>query len=63
MLKVQVGAVEDSESRTLLKTAVRGDPDRGFESHALRRGLPTELPVSHRQNCVGDLFFSMAAGL
>ena len=27
-----------------------------------RRGLPTVLPVSCRQNCAGDLFLSMAPG-
>ena len=26
------------------------------------QGLPTELPVSYRQNCGGDLIFSMAPG-
>ena len=28
----------------------------GFESYARVRGLPTELPGSHRQNCGGDRF-------
>jgi len=36
MLKVQLGAVADSKSRTLLKTIRSGDIPRGFESHALR---------------------------
>src|SRR5271169_408174 len=28
---------------------------RGFESPRSPHGLPTELPVSYRQNCGGDL--------
>ena len=28
----------------------------GFKSPILRFGLPTELPVSYRQNCFGGLF-------
>jgi len=28
----------------------------GFKSPILRSGLPTELPVSYRQNCAGDGF-------
>lgn len=35
MLKVQVAAVKDSKSRTLMKTIRGGDIPRGFESHAL----------------------------
>ena len=35
----------------------------GFKSPILRSGLPTELPVSYRQNCGGGLFLSMAPGL
>src|ERR1700687_3522141 len=34
----------------------------GFKSPILRSGLPTELPVSYRQNCGGDLIFCMAPG-
>ena len=34
----------------------------GFKSPILRSGLPTELPVSYRQNCGGGLFLSMAPG-
>src|SRR5580698_956010 len=46
----------------VLKTARRREFPRGFESHTLRFGLPTELPVLCRQNCGGDLVFSMAPG-
>ena len=34
----------------------------GFESWLERDGLPTELPVSYRQNCGGDLIFSLTPG-
>jgi len=34
----------------------------GFESFYLTEGLPTELLVSYRQNCFGDLFLSIARG-
>jgi hypothetical protein len=34
---------------------------QGFESPQLHLGLPTELPVSYRQNCDGDLVLIVAA--
>jgi hypothetical protein len=38
------------------------DHRSGFKSLAALSGLPTELAVSYRQNCGGDLIFSMAPG-
>src|ERR1035441_2205733 len=35
---------------------------QGFESPQLHLGSSTELPVSYRQNCGGDLIFSMTSG-
>ena len=55
-MKAQVAITVSPESGMLLKTIRALARPRGFESHALRSGLPTELPVSYRQNCAGDRF-------
>src|SRR5271165_1825894 len=36
---------------------------QGFKSPQLHPGLPTELPVSYRQNCIGDRFLLCLKGL
>ena len=44
-------------------TTLGKDPLHGGSSPPSdTQGLPTELPVSYRQNCGGDLFFSMTPG-
>ena len=44
------------------RDTVYGSEGWGFESLRARHGLSTELPVSYRQNCIGDRFFIVPAG-
>src|SRR5260221_9208980 len=46
--------------RSLVSAPALGAGGRGFESRHPDRGLPTELSVSYRQNCGGDLVVIVA---
>ncbi len=56
-----LGGLAERPKAAVLKTAVRGDPHRGFESHTLRGGygatdpgaLPLSTPSSYASSTIG----------
>ncbi len=53
---IAVMAGPDRQARQGTAHAVGSNDPPGFKSPILRCGSPTELPVSYRQNCIGDRF-------